>query len=621
MQNDGDKNTIKTLSKTDEALRVGNYIVLFGGRDLEGLGSSRKNPDGSRGEFFSPEVILESNYTKSGQLYVDWEHGRDPEGAGLDKDEVLGFVDWKTAKRDDKGWFVERVLNRRSKYVKWLEELIEAGLVGNSTEAVEKGVQKKENGEIVVWPLRRDTLTVSPMEPRMLTVNQVAALKALNIQLANAPEAEADMDDKTQGDKATIENPTQEESNMENEELKAMFDGLKTELVEAVKTEAKSAATQATEEALKALPEVKEAVARLEVTQDPADVPFKNIGENLKAIADATMGKAFAPRLRALKAMEFEKAPLGMNEGVPSQGGYLLDPTLTALFLKPVHEQGVFTSDARKLPVAPNSNYGWINGIDETSRAAGSRWGGVLGYWLAEAGTKTASKPKFRRINWELHKIVVLQYATDELLADTAQLTAIIGQSAGEEINFMVNDALLNGLGGGVPLGVMNSGALVSPARYALTQVNWIDLITMWQRLHPRHKMNAKWYVNSEVMPELDRLASVSHAATTEMPPRFVDYDSNGVMRIKGRPVIETEFNQALGTAGDIVLADMTEYLMWEKGGIESASSIHVQFVTDETVFRFVYRVDGQPAWASPLTPYHGTNTQSPFVSLLSTTS
>jgi hypothetical protein len=49
---------------------------------------------------------------------------------------------------------------------------------------------------------------------------------------------------------------------------------------------------------------------------------------------------------------------------------------------------------------------------------------------------------------------------------------------------------------------------------------------------------------------------------------------------------------------------------------IQAASSIHVQFLTDQVAFRFVYRVDGQPKMAAPLTPYHGTNDLSPFVTL-----
>ncbi len=72
-------------------------------------------------------------------------------------------------------------------------------------------------------------------------------------------------------------------------------------------------------------------------------------------------------------------------------------------------------------------------------------------------------------------------------------------------------------------------------------------------------------------------------------------------------------------TSGDIILADFGEYILIDKGGISNASSIHVSFLTDQTVFRFVYRVDGQPSWNAALTPYKSagaTGTLSPFVVL-----
>lgn len=606
------KNTLKAISKDDNTLRVANYIVLFGGRDLEGIGSARINKDGTKGEFFSPDVELKSSYTDSGSLYVDWEHGRDPDGAGLDQDEVLGYVDWKTARKDDKGWFVERVLNRRSKYVQWLEELIEAGLVGNSTEPVQKGVEKKENGEIVKWPLKRDTLTVMPMEPRMLTENMIAAMKALHIDL---PETETAIASTEQA----LSEPTQEKTNMEKEELKAMLDEQKAALVDVVKAEAATAAKEAVDEVIKSLPEVQKGVAQVEVTRDPADVPFKSIGENLRAIADLARNGNTHPRMRALKALDMEgKAALGSNETIPSQGEFLLDPTLTSVFLKPIHEAGVFSRDVSRMPVNPNSNYGWINGIDETSRATGSRWGGVRGYHKSEVETMTASQPKFRRINWELHETYVLQYATDDLLRDTNMLNAIIAQSAAEELDFLVNDDILNGIGGDRPVGVMASGALIGIARAATGAIAHTDIVNMWQRLSPRSKSRAKWYINSDVAPQLNQLY---FAGTTSVLSPYIGYSVDGVMQIMGRPVVETEFNASLGTQGDILLADMGEYLFWEKGGIEAASSIHVQFLTNQTAFRFIYRYDGQTALASAITPYKGTNTQSPFVSLLSTTS
>jgi cation transport regulator ChaB len=172
-------NCLKTISKTTDELVVGNYLALFGGRDLEGLASPRLNPDGSKGEFFTKNTQFESDYTATGQLIVDWEHGFQPD-AGPDRDDIFGYVDWKSVVFDDNGLWVQRVLNRRNKYVKMLEELIDAGLIGTSSEPVVAGVRKGVNGEIFNWPLRRDSLTVQPMDPRMLGENHLNVMKALS---------------------------------------------------------------------------------------------------------------------------------------------------------------------------------------------------------------------------------------------------------------------------------------------------------------------------------------------------------------------------------------------------------------------------------------------------------
>lgn len=180
------KNALKAISRTEDELRVGNYLVLFGGHDLEGVGSERVNADGSLGEHFTKNTNLESFYTRAGAVLMDWEHQQGELG-----DEVLGVVDWKTARVDDKGVFAERVLNRRNRYVQWIEELgwFDDGTLGTSSHAVQDEVQKAPNGEIARWPLERDTITVSPMEPRMLKENQLQAFKALGIPVPNDTEA------------------------------------------------------------------------------------------------------------------------------------------------------------------------------------------------------------------------------------------------------------------------------------------------------------------------------------------------------------------------------------------------------------------------------------------------
>lgn len=181
----GKSNALKAISETPDELRVANYIVLFGGRDLEGLGSSNKNADGSRGEFFTRATQFDSEATAKGLLPIDWEHNtmRGQAIDGIAPGEYLGVVDWKTARVDEKGVWVERVLNRRHKYMQWIEALIKQGLIGNSSEA--HGVTKAATGEITRYPLVRDTLTVQPMEPRMMTANVVTALKALGVDITD----------------------------------------------------------------------------------------------------------------------------------------------------------------------------------------------------------------------------------------------------------------------------------------------------------------------------------------------------------------------------------------------------------------------------------------------------
>ena len=175
---DGKTNALKAIKRTDEEITVGNYIVLFGGRDLEGVGSPRVNEDGTTGEYFTPQTDVSSIYTKAGVLYEDWEHATGEAG-----DDLLGLVDWKTAKVDDKGIFVERVLSRRNQYVRWLDELgwFDNGMLGTSSQADPNQTEKAANGEILRWPLVRDTITVTPMEPRMISENHLQAFKALGI--------------------------------------------------------------------------------------------------------------------------------------------------------------------------------------------------------------------------------------------------------------------------------------------------------------------------------------------------------------------------------------------------------------------------------------------------------
>jgi HK97 family phage major capsid protein len=138
----------------------------------------------------------------------------------------------------------------------------------------------------------------------------------------------------------------------------------------------------------------------------------------------------------------------------------------------------------------------------------------------------------------------------------------------------------------------------------------------MWARLYNRSRRNAVWYINQDLLPQLYQLSQAvgTGGQVVFSPPGGLS--GSPYATLMGRPIVEVEYTQTVGDQGDIILADMSQYQMIEKGGVQSASSIHVNFLYDETVYRFVYRVDGQPKWNSPLTPKNSALTQSPFIVL-----
>lgn len=180
-----DGNCLKALEETDTEIIVGNYLALWGGRDLEGIVTKRVNDDGSIGEFFLRETDFESIFTQKGFVPVDWEHRRDAKGVAAPKDEVMGHVDWESAQKDAMGLWVRRVLDRRNKYIDMLYRLgwFQKGMLGTSSEPIQAEVVKAKDGALLRWPLRGDTMTVVPMEPRMMAGNELELMKSLGIPL------------------------------------------------------------------------------------------------------------------------------------------------------------------------------------------------------------------------------------------------------------------------------------------------------------------------------------------------------------------------------------------------------------------------------------------------------
>jgi HK97 family phage major capsid protein len=312
-------------------------------------------------------------------------------------------------------------------------------------------------------------------------------------------------------------------------------------------------------------------------------------------------------------------AASGLSEGVLSDGGFLVGKDAPSGIIQRVYTQGQVISRCMRFAISANSNGIKLNAINETSRADGSRMGGIRGYWADEAAEKTSSKPAFRKMELELHKLVGLVYATDELLADTTALQTWIMANLPGELMFRAEDAIINGTGAGQPLGIMNAGAKIAVPKETgqpAATIVYENIVNMQARLWAGSRPNSVWFYDQSIEPQLH---TMSLSVGTGGVPVYMPANgaaSSPFGTLYGRPAIPIEYGQALGTEGDIILADMSQYVIADKGGVQSASSMHVRFIYDEMTFRFVYRVDGQPIWNSALTPNSGGSTQSPFITL-----
>lgn len=359
----------------------------------------------------------------------------------------------------------------------------------------------------------------------------------------------------------------------------------------------------------------------LNVSIDPTK-QFRSLGEQLQAISAHYHSKGSNTDSRLIKApsdMLLTRAPSGAAEFDPTAGGFLIQVDFMATIFMLAHDMGEILSRVNSYPISGNANGMKIPGIDESSRATGSRWGGISSKWAAEGNAGDESRPKFRMVEFDLKKLISKMTVTDEMLADAGFLTAIAMQGFSEEVMFMTEDAIVEGTGAGLPLGWLNSTALVSVAKetgQAAATIVKENIDKMWSRMWARSRKNAIWYMNQDIEPQLASLNAPvgTGGQLVYLPPGGISAAPNATLY--GKPLIATEYNAALGTVGDLTLIDPSQYTIVDKGGVQMAQSMHVAFDTDETRFRITYRVDGKPMWSVALTPFKGSATKSPFIAL-----
>lgn len=328
---------------------------------------------------------------------------------------------------------------------------------------------------------------------------------------------------------------------------------------------------------------------------------------------------SFAPFLNAVfkagidrdmidRRLRPEAVALGSNEGAGTTGGFLVDEEIAESLWARVYATGSILRRCTKITVGKREIR--IPGIADSGGSGSARFGGVSVVWTDEADPSTQTRPLVNLLRMHLKKLLATAYATDELLTDAGALAATLERLFGTAAAFELEKGIITGTGAGTPLGVLNSPALITVPKesgQAAGSVVHKNLSSMVARLWGPSHASAVWLMSNEAFAAI--------LALEDDGTDLIETGPDGQRLLHQIPIELCEYTAPLGSAGDILLGDFSQYILAEDEP-RFLSSIHVKFIEDETAFKFRFRTDGQPAWASPITPENSTVTQSPFVAL-----
>ena len=328
---------------------------------------------------------------------------------------------------------------------------------------------------------------------------------------------------------------------------------------------------------------------------------FEDIQSFLGAVYNASKGYRDERLVLATK---------DMAEGAGVTGGYLVPAG---------HAQEIYALGAEQSIVETRAHVFDIPGrdislpaLDQTGSVAGKPnfWGMVEMEWIEEGGTKPLTEPVFKEIELVVHGLKGFAIVSDELVTDSnPSVSAFLMNQLAGATSWWKDRAYLQGDGVGKPLGVIGAAGTFTQVRVAANAFGYVDAVNMM--LHFRKVKGGVWVLHQSVMADLYTMQDPGNNYV------FVQGASGApATSLLGYPVLWTENTQTLGTTGDVILADFSQYYIARNKGITVEVSREHLFRNDQTCFRVVARVDGQPAVQQPIYLADGATQVSPFVEL-----
>lgn len=324
-----------------------------------------------------------------------------------------------------------------------------------------------------------------------------------------------------------------------------------------------------------------------------------------------------------------------MDHNVPQTGGFLMPPTFNRTIYN--HMMGSRANLMALCDLYPimGSRSIEMTANAETSRVAGSRWGGITSAWVEDGTAMTDSTAKVRNLELRPRQLATFVKVNNTLLENADTLEAFLDKAAVDDQIQTINNAILRGDGVAKPKGFFTGtagGSFVSVAKETSQAAATIvddNVHKMYARCLDEEM--AVWLVNRDAVPELEAMAATGISGTIPVMLANVNgYPTmavQGPRTLKGLRILRLEQCATLGTQGDIFLANMSGYALAYRArggagavegepGIQKDMSMHLEFDKNRSCFRYIIALDGQAWLQTAITPENGVSTLSHFIAL-----
>ncbi|MDB5522779.1 MAG: phage major capsid protein [Rhizobium sp.] len=409
---------------------------------------------------------------------------------------------------------------------------------------------------------------------------------------------------------AIIDKAEAEDRDLTAEEASA-FDGFKAEKETLDGRIARAADLASTTAALDAVIPAASRNGGIERAGGPeASKEFENIGEFMNAVR-------FNPNDQRLNFVEGVGAEADEN-GLRSEmrmdndasGGFMVPTQVRSTILSVRPQDALVRSRATVIPAgSPPDSAITMPALDQSGTQPGNMFGGMTFGWVEEGGAKPETGATLKGITLTPHEIAGYVKVTDKLLRNWQSSASLLEGMMREGVNGAEDYAFLRGTGGTQPLGVINAGATKWINRAVTLQISYVDLLKMVAVLLMRGGTPV-WSMSQSCLVQIAQM--VDPEGHYIWQPNARDGFAGTLL---GYPVRWNNRAPALGTKGDVILADWTYYLIKDGSGPFVAASEHVEFLNNKTVIKIFWNVDGAPWMNAPIKEENGYEV-SPFVGL-----